>query len=139
MSNEFSKFKRGDRVLTPFNSAGTVISTFRDPDNKRMMVKVMSELSDYEQTWHEDELKFNYTDLKNAPRKVDLKKYPKCPKCNTEWTVTKFGSNTWYDCSTCKKKAEILIPFTQDKAEEDENTWWKGWASSRDDDDDLPF
>lgn len=32
-----------------------------------------------------------------------------CPKCGTNWTVTKFNNNVWKDCKKCGKKMEDLI------------------------------
>jgi hypothetical protein len=32
-----------------------------------------------------------------------------CPRCGTDWTVTKFNNHVWYDCKKCQKKKEDLI------------------------------
>lgn len=47
------------------------------------------------------------------PFKMSRKKYwvnssKACPICETPWTITKFGNNTWYDCKPCKMTKEQI-------------------------------
>lgn len=42
-------------------------------------------------------------------KKEALEKFgQKCPECNNDWKVTRFGTKVWLDCTSCNKKAEDI-------------------------------
>lgn len=55
----------------------------------------------------ERDLKFYYEE--SVTKKL-IKELPKnCPRCGNPWKKTGFGTQIWYDCSSCKRKAEDLV------------------------------
>jgi len=103
------KFKVGDKVLTPYGGETTVTRVFFCRDTKRMRVHTISDFYKFDQKWDEKDLRFNHTDLKQVKTVEESELGDKCPKCSTEWTISKFGAKIWYDCSKCKKTAEKIL------------------------------
>lgn len=102
------KFRHGDTVYTQYNNRAKIIRSFGM--NGKIMYEIQIEDTGDIKQYEEDALSFTPLNELNRPKKSDNFKppTPKCPKCNTNWKVTKYGRNIWYDCETCKDTAENL-------------------------------
>ena len=65
--------------------------------------------SGIELSYLEEELKFRYPELENKSKLNYEYVGEKCPRCQTPWTITKWGTKKWYHCKPCNKKADDLI------------------------------
>jgi hypothetical protein len=96
------KFKRDD-IVSRRGSRARVVKSF---NNGKYLVFDLENNLDY--VVDEENLQFWTEHLQNnSPKNVNYGKC--CPRCNTPWTITGFGSSVWYDCKTCGKKAEDLL------------------------------
>lgn len=96
-----NKFKRDDLV----ERHGDTYKVLKILQNGYYLV--LCTRSKIEYTLHEDDIKFWTGHLQYNVPKVDYG--DKCPRCNSPWTISGFGSSKWYDCRTCNKKAEELV------------------------------
>jgi len=121
--NNYPKFKAGDKVVTRFDSKAIVVKSYKHNGIFKYKLKFSSGV---ESDYTEDVLEFDNSHLKANKKDIEV---DKCPVCSSEWTMTKFGASTWYDCSTCNKTAEELIEEADKKPDSSFNQdygWWKG-------------
>lgn len=119
--NNYPKFKTGDKVVTKFDSRGIISKSYKEDNVFKYLVKFESGV---ESVYVEEVLTFDNSDLQKNKKPVNLNK---CPVCSSEWTITKFGTSTWYDCSTCRKTAEELIEEANKKPEDSSFNQDYGW------------
>ena len=105
-----NKFKRDD-IVERYGDQYKILKVL--PNNRYLVMCVRSKL---EHTYYEDDLKFYNGNLQYNVAKIDFG--TNCPRCNTPWTISGFGSSKWYDCKKCNKKAEELV-FSSTFDEED--------------------
>lgn len=106
MKSNFSKFKRGDKVKTAHGRIGKVIGTYKSDGDFMVHVEMDSTFRD---DFKEDDLKFYHPDIEHRKQIGAEHIGDKCPKCNTPWTKTSFGTRKWKDCLVCKKTAEEIL------------------------------
>ena len=119
--NNYPKFKRGDKVITRLDIKGIVLNSYKKDNIFKYLIKLESGV---ESTYSEEMLTFDNNHLQKNKKPIVSNK---CPKCNSEWTITKFGVSTWYDCSICKKTAEELIEEDDKKSEDSSFNQNYGW------------
>jgi tRNA(Ile2) C34 agmatinyltransferase TiaS len=98
------KFKSGDKVKEYHydNCYLTVINTFTD-DGEYVCNVISTNGIKYKVK--ERLLYFDHSDLPKTTREV-RNLLERCPKCGGEWRLTSFGVTKYYDCTSCKTKAE---------------------------------
>ena len=102
----FPKYKRGDLVETAYGTKCVVIRWHKDNMGRdRYMVEYSDSKSRVE--LNESDIKFRFSDLKEAPKVTDFGKT--CPKCLNAWQITNIGASRYLDCLTCEKKAEDIV------------------------------
>jgi len=113
MGNNFSKFKRGDKVENKYGGKFKVLNTFKI--NGKFMIQVESD-SGMRTDYKEEDLKFYHADIAEksyvAPEHIG----EKCPVCSTPWTITNFGAKAWKDCKPCGKTAEDLLDRSSERS-----------------------
>lgn len=105
MSN-FSKFKRGDKIINNADRSGKVLDTYKQ--DGKFMIHVQMD-SGFRTDFKEDELRFYHEDIEHKKRIGEEYIGDKCPKCGTLWTRTVFGNRKWSDCIPCGKTAEDIL------------------------------
>ena len=106
MASNFSKFKRGDKVKNALGRTAEVISTYK-LDGEFMVHVAMD--SGFRTDYKESDLKFYHKDIEHIKKIGEEHIGDKCPKCQTPWTNTNFGTRRWKDCLPCGKTAEELL------------------------------
>jgi len=105
---------KGDRV-THYGRKAVVTSVHFNYRGDRMCE---IEYEDFSQgSFYDVTLSDDLIMIKNEPPPFNKKSVRKswvnsdkfCQICETKWTVTKFGNNTWYDCKVCNKTKEQIM------------------------------
>ena len=121
MSN-FSKFKRGDMVKNTADRPGKVLNTYKQ--DGEFMIHVQMD-SGFRTDYLESDLKFYHKDIEHNKKIAPEHIGDKCPKCNTPWTKTRFGTRNWKDCLPCGKTAEDLLDKnTREEISFDDSGGW---------------
>lgn len=115
----FPKYKIDDRVITSFREKGTVTGYLPRLEGEFQYSVTLS--SGTVRKTLECDLRFDNSDYE---KKDTTPIPPKCPKCNGDWAVTRFGASEWYDCDTCKDTAENLLK--KNGRTYTSNLWTKG-------------
>jgi len=116
-----SKFKAGDAVTT---SSGIIFRISKSVYLNKSWTYVVEIIdnpgfSSPPLTYCESDLKFHYDMPKGSENYVPRDII--CPKCNSPWLITGFGRKKYYDCPTCKRKAEDL---EKPQSSSGFNTYW---------------
>jgi len=136
------KFRNGDIVYNWLNEKYRIIRSLGK--NKKITYEVEEVKTKKKYNFDEDELSFNKIEYGTSkPSESEFKpSTPRCPRCNTPWTVSGFGAKKWYDCLNCKNTSENLskllnLKETKDIYVEDDWNWLDSISKRRYDDDDT--
>ena len=127
-SMKFPKYKRGDSVQTVYGSRATIKEWLKGSlgeDRYKIQYKDTPTMVEVPET----DLKFDTTDLKDAPKNKNVGSH--CPKCHSKWKITHIGTTKYYDCTKCNKKAEDILSSEASPKEYSRSSWE---SSSFDDD-----
>jgi hypothetical protein len=98
------RFKYGDRVIVSRHTGK--VKSIRKEDGRYYCTVVFDNpaLMPSELEYEERHLKF------------ENKFENECPKCGSEWKVTKFNVKSWKDCEKCGKTQEELVKEDYEKS-----------------------
>jgi hypothetical protein len=105
---------KGDRVS--YNGRKAVVTSVHFNYRGERICEI--EYEDFTQgSFYDEVLSDSLTSLVNEPPTIKKRSSRKswidsdkfCQICETKWTITKFGNNTWYDCKVCNKTKEQIM------------------------------